>query len=90
MRVLYSVIALLALAGCMSAEEQRMIAMAKTKCAEQIAKADWHGPLTWTAKKSSNGLWNVTGSLDPLGRVGVVIDPQQRCRPFRTSIEVPW
>ena len=68
MRWPLGVIALLALGGCASAE-QRMIATAKTKCAEQVAKEG--GTLSWTAKKDGNRGWNVYGAVEPLRRWGV-------------------
>jgi hypothetical protein len=70
MRWPLGVIALLALGGCASAE-QRMIATAKTKCAEPISKAPWRGTLSWTARQYPGGSWEVKGALEPQRQVGV-------------------
>ena len=70
MRWLPGTFALLALTGCMSAE-QRMIALAKTKCAAAIAEAPWRGTLSWTARQYANGYWEIDGLLEPQRDVGV-------------------
>jgi hypothetical protein len=74
MRLLFGVIALLALAGCASAERQ-MVARAKAECAGAIAKAPWRGTLSWKASQQSGGSgdWLVDGALEPQRRVGVTV-----------------
>ena len=72
MRTLLSIIALITLSGCVSAE-QRIIALAKTKCAKQIAEAPWHGTLSWTAIHYPNGAWKVDGALEPGREAGVML-----------------
>ena len=74
MRLLLSVIALLTLTGCVS-DEQRMIALAKAHCTEQIAKEySLHGTFSWSATQSPDGkFWTVEGALEPQRRVGVSV-----------------
>lgn len=69
MRLFLSAVLLLSLTGCMSVE-QRMIALAKEKCADRIR--EWRGPLSWTAERSFRDEWTGEGAQEPRRVEGVV------------------
>jgi hypothetical protein len=71
MRVFLSSFLLLFLTGCMSVE-QRMIALAKEKCADRIR--EWPGPLSWTAERSFRDEWRVEGAQEPRRNEGVIFE----------------